>query len=329
MRGAFPARVNLRNGCPAAFDLVFPGLLDQCHDAVRHRDVIEVGRHLLAVLIAPIEELQGRRGIGRIGRDRLHQDEGRAGNRPGFVARRIGQDYVEVRRAGPIGAGSGGLERLHRRSNGLARSVDHLGIGQVVLLGISIFDITERTDGLRRIIGDAFAALGADADRPLDRGVGADFGTPIRAHLGQIVGPDEGGARTVGAVHDGDGGVRQADAGIELGDRRIVPLGDLAEEDLGNGRSVERHFARFDAGQVEDRNHGAVDHRKLHEAILGDVFRRHRLVAGAEGDGLGDDLLDAAARADRLIIQPDAGVFPVLHPPIWRARDTRRWSRRR
>ncbi len=41
-----------------------------------------------------------------------------------------------------------------------------------------------------------------------------------------------------------------------------------------------------------------------------------RHIGGAESDGLGGDLLDAAARADRLIVQPDAGVFPVHIRPF-------------
>src|SRR5580692_2912875 len=69
-----------------ALDLLFPGLLDQRDDALRHRHVIVIGRCLLAVLVAPVEELQGRSRIRRIDRGLLHEDEGRTGNRPGLVA---------------------------------------------------------------------------------------------------------------------------------------------------------------------------------------------------------------------------------------------------
>jgi hypothetical protein len=48
-------------------------------------------------------------------------------------------------------------------------------------------------------------------------------------------------------MHDGNRGVGQFDAGIELGNRRIVPLGDLAEEDFGDGRTIQRDVARLDA----------------------------------------------------------------------------------
>ena len=48
----------------------------------------------------------------------------------------------------PIGIGGGGLEGLHRRRDHLAVLVDHIGIGQIVLLGIGIFDIADRALGL-------------------------------------------------------------------------------------------------------------------------------------------------------------------------------------
>ena len=131
----------------------------------------------------------------------------------------------------------------------LPACVDHLGIGQVVLHGVGVFDIAECADGLSCLVGNAFAALGADADRPFDRGILTDLALPLGADLGEIVGPDERGARTVRAVHDGNRGAGQLDAGIELRDRRIVPFRDLAEEDLGDGRAVERQFARLDAGK--------------------------------------------------------------------------------
>src|ERR1700675_323403 len=92
----FPrAKISVNRLAVGTFDLVFPGLLDQRHDVIGHRHVIEVGRHLLAVLIAPIEELQGFGRRRDVGRNRLHQDEGRASNRPGLFARRVGDDDAE------------------------------------------------------------------------------------------------------------------------------------------------------------------------------------------------------------------------------------------
>ena len=78
-------------------------------------------------------------------------------------------------------------------------------VGQLVLLGVGVFDIADRVLGLADIAGDAFIALGADAGRPFDRGAGADLGLPFGVRLREIVGEVEGGARTVGAAHHGDG----------------------------------------------------------------------------------------------------------------------------
>src|SRR5262249_24481981 len=49
----------------------------------------------------------------------------------------------------------------------------------------------------------------------------------------------------------------------------------------------------------------------LNETALVEQYARKRRVGRTEGDGLGLDLLDAAAGADRLVVQPDAGLFFV------------------
>jgi len=133
----------------------------------------------LTAFVAPIEELEsfGRRNC--VLRNRLHQYERRARDRPRLVAGRVRHDHVEVLGAGPIGTCGGSLEGLHCRSDGLARMINHLGIGQVVLLGVSVFDIAERALGLSRIVGNTLAALGADADGPFDCGVLADLFFPF------------------------------------------------------------------------------------------------------------------------------------------------------
>ena len=59
---------------------------------------------------------------------------------------------------------------------------------------------------------------------------GADFRFPIRAGLGEKVGPDVGGAAAIGAVNDDDVVAGELYAGIGLGDLRIVPLGDLCPD---------------------------------------------------------------------------------------------------
>ena len=89
-----------------------------------------------------------------------------AGHRPGLVAGLIGEDEAEAaptsnrrwrRRPGRPSDG---------RSDRLAVLVDHLRVGELVLLGVGVLDVADRALGLRDVVGDALVALGADADRP-------------------------------------------------------------------------------------------------------------------------------------------------------------------
>src|SRR5262249_8666965 len=76
--------------------------------------------------------------------------------------------------------------------------------------------------------------------------------------------------------------------------------------------------ARLHAVDVDDR-HDAADHdRKLAEAGVGEVFRLERLVRGAEIDGRRLDLGDAAAGADRLVVDLVAGLLAERGRPFRR-----------
>ena len=78
----------------------------------------------------------------------------------------------------------------------------------------------------------------------------------------------------------------------------IVPLGDLAEIDVGECRTVDMKVARLDAVEIDDRHDAAHHHRPLCKAGLFEFRRLQRRVGGAECHGLGLDLLDARARTD-------------------------------
>ena len=100
---------------------------------------------------------------------------------------------------------------------------------------------------------------------------------------------------------------RQLDAGVQLGDRRVVPLLDLAEEDVGEQRAGELQLAATPR-QVVDRHHGAE-----HGGEVQDLARRrlqlvvrHRLIGRAEEHRLAGQLPDAGARSERLIVDLDA-----------------------
>ena len=121
--------------------------------------------------------------------------------------------------------------------------------------------------------------------------------------LAQIVGEDEGRPRAVGAMDEGDVGGWQRDAGVEFHERRIVPLLDLAEHDVGEQRAgelqrlghlrqvVDRHDRAEHGGEVQD-----LARRRL------ELFVLHRLVRGAEEHGAAGQLADARARSQRLIV---------------------------
>ena len=99
----------------------------------------------------------------------------------------------------------------------------------------------------------------------------------------------------------------------DLGDRGVVPLLDLAEEDVGDRRAVELE-ALVDPVDVVGDGHRAEHGRDVDGValLLGGVLLLglHRRVGGAEVDGARRELGDAAARADRLVV--DRGARRVL-----------------
>ena len=169
--------------------------------------------------------------------------------------------------------------------------------------------------GLLHVGGDAGIALAAHAVRPVDRRVGADLAGPFRVHLAEIVGEVEGGARTIGAMHGQDRGGWQVQLRVQRLDSRIIPLGDLAQKDLGQRLAVQHHLAGSNAGQVDDRHDGDDHLRELDQLIAHQFVVHQRLVGIGEVHGLGFDLLDAAARTDRLIIDLVATLLGVLGCP--------------
>src|SRR5262249_37065504 len=86
---------------------------------------------------------------------------------------------------------------------------------------IGVFDVSDRAFDAGNHGSDAFVPARAGADGPIDRGDRSDLGSPIRAHLGEVVGEDEGRAGTVGAMHHGDWLRRQLEVRIELSKPRV------------------------------------------------------------------------------------------------------------
>src|SRR5690606_26805333 len=104
------------------------------------------------------------------------------------------------------------------RLDEVAFAVLQLRVRQLVLVRVSVFDVTDRTLDTLHIGGNAFVTLAAYADRPFDGRTCTDFALEVSIGLRQEVGPQEGRARTVRTVNDGDVAVRQLHARVERAD---------------------------------------------------------------------------------------------------------------
>jgi hypothetical protein len=171
----------------------------------------------------------------------------------------------------------------------------HFGVGQLVLLRVSIFDIANRTLGLTYVVGNAFVALGTDTDRPLHRRIGPDLGFPVGTDLLQIVCEVERGAGAVRAVNNRNRLRRQFCLGVQLGDRGVIPGLDLAEKDPGESRAVDDELTGRNPGEIDHRYDAAHDHGELNKAATLEIGALERRIGRAERDGFVLNLLDAAA----------------------------------
>src|SRR5262249_50203392 len=115
------------------FNFVRPGLLDAVDYVLRHRDVIELLGHLVALVVGPGEELERLGGRRRILRLLIEQDPSRRRHRPGLGTGLVGENDAVAGDGGPIGIGCSRLERRRGGGNSLAVLVDHLRVGQLVL----------------------------------------------------------------------------------------------------------------------------------------------------------------------------------------------------
>ena len=123
-------------------------------------------------------------------------------------------------------------------------------------------DVADRARGLGDRRGDAGVAFGTDTGLEADGGGDANFGFPGGADLRQVVGERVGVTGTVGTEDRGDGQVRQLRLRVQLGDLRVVPVGDLAEVDAGEDLAGLR-FSFLTPGTlkpmpVAERAHGIV-----------------------------------------------------------------------
>src|SRR4051812_48747676 len=104
-------------------------------------------------------------------------------------------------------------------------------------------------------------------------------------------------------MHDNNGLIWEVDSGIGLRNRGIAPVVYLAEE------YAREHIRReldvlIEARNIVGGNDSAEDGRDVEDLdlCLAKLLIAHGAIAGAELDGLGEYLADAAAAADRLVI---------------------------
>src|SRR3954454_9857837 len=310
------ARRDRRAVAGQAIDLLLGGGVDR----LRERRVLELLRHALAIAERVVEEaldqlrlLLGQAGFAHV---LVDEQERARGDRVRLIAGRVDRAEAQVLRHRQAVAGRRG--RLQRRRDEVAGLVLQVREREAVREGVRLLDVADRAVVLLDAGGDAVVALGAGARRPLDRLVDAPAVLQLWGVGGEERGEQLGRARLVRAVADRDVGARELRARVPLGDRRVVPLRDLAEEDVGDGLAVELE-ALLDAVDVVGHGDRAEHARDVDRValLLGgrDLLVLHRGVGGAEVDGAGGELGDAAAGADRLVVDGRAlGVLEAGRP---------------
>ena len=99
-------------------------------------------------------------------------------------------------------------------------------------------------------------------------------------------------------MHHSDALIGQFEILVQCDDRRIIPLGDLAQVDVGQCGSIQFQCSRINPVHIDDRNHAADHRRELHQAILFQIFGLERHIGCAKVHGVGFNLFDAAAGTD-------------------------------
>jgi hypothetical protein len=136
------------------------------------------------------------------------------------------------------------------------------------------------------------------------------------AELGQVVGKDKRRAGTVRARDYRNVLIGQLYARVERSNCRRVPLAYFAEINIREHGAAQPQCARFDALDIDDRHYAAHHHWKLHETVFLELGGLERRVGCAKIHGLGENLLDAAAGAYRLIVKPHAGFRAISFRPL-------------
>ena len=212
-----------------------------------HWCIVDRGREVLSSGQRPGEEVDERLGLACVRLVLVDERERRAGDRVGEGRAAPRQAGAEVRRERGLDRGCARRRDAGRDERALL--VLDVGVGQLARDRVLQLGIADCALGLADEAGDAVVALGADADRPRDGlaerlGRAAELARPARARLREEVAEDRRRARGVRAVDDRDRLVRQVRLGVELRDRAVAPVRDLAVEDPADRLAVELEAAR-------------------------------------------------------------------------------------
>src|SRR3954447_25368959 len=301
------ARRDRRAVARQAIDLLLGGGVDR----LRERRVLELLRHALAIAERVVEEaldqlrlLLGQAGLAHV---LVDEQERARGDRVRLIAGRVDRAEAQVLRHRQAVAGRRG--RLQRRRDEVAGLVLQVREREAVRERVGLLDVADRAVVLLHAGRDAVVALGAGARRPLDRLVHARAALPLGRVVGEEAREQLRRAGLVGAVAHLDRLVGQLHARVRGCDGRVVPLRDLAEEDVRDGLAVELQ-ALVDALDVVGDRHRAEDARDVHGLALLlrslDLGVLHGGVRGAEVDRAGRELRDATTRADALVVDGKA-----------------------
>ena len=246
------------------------------------------------------------------------QQPGEAGNRISVFPWRIRDGDPEIRGHG-LCRGGRGRRAVQARFDEGSRGILHAAVRDLILYSVNQLDVADRTRQLTDGARHALVAFSADAATgPLDGRVAADLIFPFRADLGEVIGEDIGRTATVGTMHDDDGLVRELDVRVGLGDRRVIPIRDLAQEDPGQRFRRELDLARYPRHVVR-QNHRSQHRWEMQHLDLGirQLLIGHRTVAGAKVHHAFGHLANTAAAADRLVVDLHIRVrFTVLAKPF-------------
>src|SRR6266404_2167874 len=300
-------------------------LLHFLHHPLGQRSVVQGWSGLLPVVHRPPEELEQRVAFHGVLLVLVDEQVGEGRDGPCVLAVGVGDRDAIVVRHLRLGGGCG--DGFQRGLDEGTRLVLQLRDRELVLVRVRQLDVADAAFRLLDDAGDAFVPLAAQPGGPIHALSRARARLPLGRHLGQVVGEDRGGARAVAAVGYDDLQVRKLRALVLRRDRRIVPLGDLAQEDAGHG--LRRELQVLHARRVVDDDHRAHHRRDVLDAgRLQQLLAAHGSVGSAEVHRLLGDLLDAAARADRLVVDLHARVrLVVLAEPLRIDRERERGTR--